>query len=50
MSQKPKKLVEECRERNNTELDMVDKQIVSLVDVPGLCKLSLESRAHSQFH
>lgn len=40
MSHKPKKLVEECREHNNTELDLLDKQIVSLIDVPGLCKLT----------
>ncbi|KAL5010340.1 hypothetical protein ScPMuIL_012645 [Solemya velum] len=39
MSHKPKKLVEECREHNNTELDLLDKQIVSLIDVPGLFEL-----------
>jgi len=33
-----KKLVEEVRQANGNEIDLVDKSIASFSDVPGLCK------------
>lgn len=35
---KLKKLVEEVKDINNAELDLVDRGISRLDDVPGLCK------------
>ena len=34
---KLKKLVDEVKDNNSTEIDLVDKGIVNFVDVPGLC-------------
>ncbi|ESO90047.1 hypothetical protein LOTGIDRAFT_192139 [Lottia gigantea] len=39
MSAKLKKAVEECRDTNNTELDLVDRGINGLLDAPGLYTL-----------
>lgn len=33
-----KKLIEEVKDVNNAELDLVDRGIARLDDVPGLCK------------
>lgn len=38
MSGKVKKYIDECRDSKNPELELVEKGIVSLPDVPGLCK------------
>ena len=38
MSNKLKKVVDESRETNNPELDIGDRGIVNMVDVPGLSK------------
>lgn len=35
---KLKKLIEEVKDINNAELDLVDRGISRLDDVPGLCK------------
>lgn len=35
---KAKKVIEEAKEINNPEIDLVDKGISSLDEVPGLCK------------
>lgn len=35
---KAKKVIEEAKEINNPEIDLVDKGISSLDDVPSLCK------------
>ena len=40
MSSKLKKVVDESRETNNPELDLGDRGIVNIVDVPGLSKLN----------
>lgn len=38
-----KKVIEEAKEINNPEIDLVDKGLSSLDEIPGLCKLSLET-------
>ena len=38
MSSKLRKLVDELKENNGTELEAVDKGIVNFSDIPGLCK------------
>lgn len=38
---KAKKVIEEAKEINNPEIDLVDKGISSLDEIPGLCKYSL---------
>lgn len=35
---KAKKVLDEARETQNRELDLVDKGIVSFEELPGLCK------------
>lgn len=35
---KAKKVIEEAKEINNPEIDLVDKGISSLDEIPGLCK------------
>jgi len=35
---KVRKVIEEVRQNNGTEVDLVDKGIVNISDVPGLCK------------
>lgn len=35
---KIKKVLEEARETQNRELDLVDKSVVSFDEMPGLCK------------
>ncbi|TRZ24963.1 hypothetical protein HGM15179_002184 [Zosterops borbonicus] len=39
MSKSLKKIVEESREKNQPEVDMCDRGISSMLDVPGLCRL-----------
>ena len=39
MSSKIKKLVDEARESENPELDLVDKGIVNILEIPGFGKL-----------
>ncbi|KAF4800629.1 hypothetical protein TURU_042263 [Turdus rufiventris] len=39
MSKSLKKIVEESREKNQPEVDMCDRGISSMLDVPGLCSL-----------
>lgn len=36
---KAKKVIEEAKEINNPEIDLVDKGLSSLDEIPGLCKL-----------
>lgn len=36
---KAKKVIEEAKENNNPEIDLVDKGVSSLDEIPGLCKL-----------
>lgn len=38
MAGKLKKVVDECRDSNNPELDLGDRGIVNMVEVPGLSK------------
>lgn len=38
MSKSLKKIVEESREKNLPEVDMCDRGISNMLDVPGLCK------------
>lgn len=50
MSKAVRKTIEEAKETGNPELDLQDKQITSLEDIPGLCKfctslLDLTSRS-----
>jgi hypothetical protein len=33
-----KKIVDEARQTNATEIDLVDKGVVNFTDVPGLCE------------
>lgn len=40
MSSKLKKVVDESRDSNNPELDLGDRGIVNIVEVPGLSKSS----------
>lgn len=35
---KVKKAVDEAREQNNPELDLVDRGITSIEEIPGLCE------------
>lgn len=42
MSKSLKKIVEESREKNLPEVDMCDRGISNLLDIPGLCE-SVES-------
>lgn len=35
---KAKKVIEEAKEINNPEIDLVDKGLTSLEEIPGLCK------------
>lgn len=35
---KAKKVIEEAKEINNPEIDLVDKNISNLDEIPGLCK------------
>lgn len=35
---KAKKVIEEAKEINNPEIDLVDKGLSSLDEIPGLCK------------
>lgn len=37
MSKSLKKIVEESREKNQPEVDMCDRGISNMLDVPGLC-------------
>ena len=38
MSSKAKKIVEECAQEQNKTLDLVDRSISNVIDIPGLCK------------
>lgn len=38
MSKSLKKIVEESREKNLPEVDMCDRGISNLLDIPGLCE------------
>uniref|UniRef100_A0A672RIK9 Uncharacterized protein n=1 Tax=Sinocyclocheilus grahami TaxID=75366 RepID=A0A672RIK9_SINGR len=38
MSKSLKKIVEESREKNIPEVDMCDRGISNLLDIPGLCE------------
>jgi len=35
---KVRKIIDDVRQNNGTEIDLVDKGIVNLTDAPGLCK------------
>jgi len=37
---KVRRIIDEVRQTNGTEIDLVDKGIVNITDVPGLCKYS----------
>ena len=37
---KAKKVIEEAKENNNPEIDLVDKGLSSLDEIPGLCELN----------
>jgi len=37
---KARKIIEDVRQSNGTEVDLVDKGIVNITEVPGLCKYS----------
>lgn len=39
---KAKKVVEEAKEIGNPEIDLVDKGISSLDEIPGLCKSNMK--------
>ena len=43
MSNKLKKIVDENNEHQNPELDLVDRSISDIYDVPGLCKNFFET-------
>lgn len=60
---KAKKVLDEARETQNRELDLVDKGLVSFEELPGLCKYLvlqfyqnmfkkciLNVKAHAKFH
>ena len=38
MSKSLKKIVEESRDKNIPEVDMCDRGISNMLDIPGLCK------------
>lgn len=38
MSKSLKKIVEECRDKNLPEVEMCDRGISNMLDIPGLCK------------
>lgn len=40
---KAKKVVEEAKEIGNPEIDLVDKGLTSLDEIPGLCKSLLKT-------
>lgn len=40
MSKSLKKMVEESREKNQPEVDMCDRGVSNMLDVPGLCTYS----------
>jgi len=37
---KVRKIIDDVRQNNGTEVDLVDKGIVNLTEAPGLCKYS----------
>ena len=37
---KVKRIIDDVRQNNGTEIDLVDKGIVNLTEPPGLCKYS----------
>lgn len=41
MSKSLKKIVEETRDKNLPEVEMCDRGISNMLDVPGLCKKAL---------
>lgn len=43
MSKSLKKIVEESREKNLPDVDMCDRGISNMLDVPGLCKKRTQS-------
>lgn len=45
MSKSLKKIVEESREKNQPEVDMCDRGISNMLDVPGLCRYRRRRRA-----
>lgn len=50
MSKSLKKIVEESRDKNLAEVEMCDRGIANMLDVPGLCKSSfLTSRNNESF-
>lgn len=46
MSSKAKKIVEECANEQNKTLDLVDRGIANIIDIPGLCKLKKSKSNH----
>ena len=38
---KIKKIVDELKEHGSTELELVDKSIVNILDIPGICECYL---------
>lgn len=44
MSKSLKKIVEESREKNLPEVDMCDRGISNLLDIPGLCESAVFSQ------
>jgi len=43
---KVRKIIDDVRQNNGTEIDLVDKAIVNLTDAPGLCKYILLFRRY----
>lgn len=43
MSKSLKKIVEESREKNILEVDMCERGISNMLDIPGLCKYFVAS-------
>lgn len=47
---KAKKVLDEARETQNRELDLVDKSVSSFEELPGLCKFSQISHRRATLH
>lgn len=43
MSKSLKKIVEESREKNLPDVEMCDRGISNMLDIPGLCKKRIQS-------
>ena len=46
---KLKKQVAEVKESNGTELDVIDKGIINILDIPGICKCLSHWRTESRY-